>query len=92
MTSRRQNKKELPSWRIVEDFAEAENIWKQAEQAEQIGIAVIDGMDGVRGVAVALEDQNTVYFPGGRFSDGRCVMWSPGTAFCRRFADRCLGM
>ena len=55
--------KELPSWRIVEDFAEAENIWKQAEQAEQIGIAVIDGMDGVRGVAVALEDQNTVYFP-----------------------------
>ena len=55
--------KALPSWRIVEDFAEAENIWKQAEQAEQIGIAVIDGMDGVRGVAVALEDQNTVYFP-----------------------------
>ena len=55
--------KKLPSWRIVEDFAEAENIWKQAEQAEQIGIAVIDGMDGVRGVAVALGDQNTVYFP-----------------------------
>ena len=77
--------KKLPSWRIVEDFAEAENIWKQAEQAEQIGIAVIDGMDGVRGVAVALEDQNTVYFPVEGF------MWSPGTAFCRRFADRCLG-
>ena len=55
--------KELPSWRIVEDFAEAENIWNQAEQSAQTGVAVVDGMEGIRGVAVAMEDQEVVYFP-----------------------------
>ena len=55
--------KELPSWRSVEDFAEAENIWNQAEQSAQAGVAVVDGMEGIRGVAVAMEDQEVVYFP-----------------------------
>lgn len=55
--------KELPSWRIVEDFTEAENIWNQAEQSAQTGVAVVDGMEGIRGVAVAMEDQEVVYFP-----------------------------
>ena len=55
--------KELPSWRIVEDFAEAENIWNQAEKSAQTGVAVVDGMEGIRGVAVAMEDQEVVYFP-----------------------------
>ena len=55
--------KELPSWRSVEDFAEAENIWNQAEQSAQTGVAVVDGMEGIRGVAVAMEDQEVVYFP-----------------------------
>ena len=55
--------KELPSWRIVEDFAEAENIWNQAEQSAQTGVAVVGGMEGIRGVAVAMEDQEVVYFP-----------------------------
>lgn len=55
--------KALPSWRIVEDFAEAENIWNQAEQSAQTGVAVVDGMEGIRGVAVAMEDQEVVYFP-----------------------------
>lgn len=55
--------KELPSWRIVEDFAEAENIWNQAEQSAQTGVAVVDGMERIRGVAVAMEDQEVVYFP-----------------------------
>ena len=55
--------KELPSWRSVEDFAEAENIWNQAEKSAQTGVAVVDGMEGIRGVAVAMEDQEVVYFP-----------------------------
>ena len=82
--------KELPSWRIVEDFAEAENIWNQAEQSEQTGVAVVDGWTESAVSWVAMEDRSGV-FPGGRLPDRRCVMRSSGAAFCRQFRDWSLG-
>lgn len=55
--------KELPSWKVVSDFLETENIWTEAEKAARIGVAVVDGEKEIRGIGLAIEGQELIYLP-----------------------------
>lgn len=55
--------KELPSWKVVSDFLETENLWTEAEKAGRIGIAVVDGEKEIRGIGLAIEGQELTYLP-----------------------------
>lgn len=55
--------KEAPQYQIIDDLGEAENIWEQARQAQQAGVSLLEGKDGVVGAGLSFGGKQTYYFP-----------------------------